>query len=68
MSQEPMTDEKAISTLEETDGWYDVTGCYHPHWTKRTPNNEPVLNLDGHFTREELLALVHFHPDNKKEG
>jgi len=30
--------------------------------------NEPFVNLEGSFTRRQLLALIHFYPDNKEDN
>ena len=59
----PMTDEQAIPILEEMDGYYETVGCYHPDWG----GNPARIILDGAFTREELLTVLHFHPENKKQ-
>jgi hypothetical protein len=66
---ETMDDAEAISLLEAIQGEYDRIGCYHPDWRKdRRDDGAISVHLDGDFTREELLALVHFHPETKKEG
>ncbi|BDD79775.1 hypothetical protein [Burkholderia phage FLC9] len=66
---ETMDDTEAISLLEAIEGEYDRIGCYHPDWRKDLRDDGQVaVHLDGNFTREELLALVHFHPETKKEG
>lgn len=64
----PMSDDEAIKTLEGIDdeSFYDTDGCYMPDWRPHAVQDFK-LTLDGSFTRTELLAMLHFHPNNQKE-
>lgn len=37
-----------------------------PKWLSEL-KNELVISLNGYFTREELLALIHFHPEEREK-
>lgn len=64
-----MTDEEAKEILNDNGTWI-------PCWNEHSPQelweeglsviSEPYVTLDGNYTRKELLAMLHFHP-NKEE-
>lgn len=63
----PLTDEEAREILNIRDGVNEDNRDFNtlegrPHWYQ---DGEYFMVLDGGFTREELLALLHFHPENK---
>lgn len=73
-------DEEALKILEGA-GWFDPRNADDPtpDWDSQSvrsgrphmnalgiKNDEPFVILDGSFTRDQLLALLHFHPENKQ--
>lgn len=58
-----MTNEQAIEALNGADYIGCLDGSADPHWYKFGDDTHAVT-LDGRFTREELLAILHFHPEN----
>lgn len=55
------TDDEAREVIEHDD----MNGNWATDW--RQVDSLPCeIGLDGHFTRRQLLALIHFHPDNKE--
>lgn len=73
------TNEEALKVLEEGDGLYSLkvrpeeepeegqteADQKHPWWFMVAGGN--YVNLNGDFTREQLLAILHFHPEVQKE-
>jgi hypothetical protein len=71
-----MTDDEALKILSG-GGWYDPHNADDPRpdWSSAVVSHrafmnaagigqdEPFVIIDGSFTREQLLALLHFHPD-----
>lgn len=68
-TEEQMTDEQAINTLN-AERWAYVGGWDDSNPTQMwTCNDKPdtaphklEIVLDGRFTLDQLLAIVHFHP------
>ena len=59
-----MSDEEALEILNKSE-WFDsaqAVGQQHPDWHAAWTGTLKV-RLDGRFSRDELLALLHFHPD-----
>jgi hypothetical protein len=67
MAATSMTDAQAIDILEkgDPDSYYPTQGNPRPVWGG---GKNPHIQLDGFFTRDELLAILHFHPENKEHG
>ncbi len=62
-----MTDEEAKKHLEDAADGNWLPGGYEPEklWENSATFPQPYVTLDGNFTREHLLAMLHFHPDNQ---
>lgn len=67
MATTSMTDAQAIDILEkgDIDSYYPTESSQRPAWGS---GENPQIQLDGFFTRDELLAILHFHPENKEHG
>jgi hypothetical protein len=62
-----LTNEQALDVLEGADYIDGKPNSREPDW--HTFGSDTVaISLDGRFTREELLAVLHFHPDNLPVG
>ncbi|BAW19120.1 hypothetical protein [Ralstonia phage RP31] len=55
-----MTDEQADKILGGT-GTKSGLNLTELFWGDRC-NSVPYVNLNGNYTRQELLAILHFHP------
>jgi len=61
-----MTDDEAREALKDAqagNGWINWTfdGSDKPLWSGKGP--DATICLDGDFTRRELLAVLHFYPE-----
>lgn len=59
-----LTNEQALEVLNGADYVGSQDGSADPHWYK-FGTDTLAITLDGNFTREELLAILHFHPEHK---
>lgn len=61
---------KALLSVPETEAWFMTTqrspDFFAPYWDGE--GEESKIKLDGYFTRQQLEALLHFHPDNLPVG
>jgi hypothetical protein len=60
-----MTDQEALDMLNAPadEVYWFASANDKPAWYGEA--GKETIALDGDFTREQLLAILHFHPSNK---